>query len=123
MHCCIIPKDVLERFANDTKLSREIRSALSDTARITEALRRARVEVGKATNVGQLSGVSLAAIELAPAPQVTVYDCKHTSSLPGVPVPAPKSSKDKTGKRAFDETTSVAKFYNDVFNRNSIDNA
>jgi hypothetical protein len=32
--------------------------------------------------------------ELAPAPQVTVYDCKHGQSLPGTPVPNPGSSTD-----------------------------
>jgi Zn-dependent metalloprotease len=34
----------------------------------------------------------------------------------------PGSSPDPTAKRAFTETTGVAKFYKDVFNRNSIDN-
>lgn len=37
-------------------------------------------------------------------------------------MPNPETSSDPTAKRALNETTSVAKFYKDVFNRSSIDN-
>src|ERR1019366_1540761 len=61
--------------------------------------------------------------KLAAAPIVTVYDCKHSQTLPGTPVPKPGSSTDSTAKRTFKEITSVADFYKKVFKRNSIDNA
>jgi Zn-dependent metalloprotease len=60
-------------------------------------------------------------IMLAAAPAVTVYDCKHTQTLPGAPVPKPKTSSDATAKRTFNQTNKVAKFYKQIFNRNSID--
>jgi Zn-dependent metalloprotease len=63
------------------------------------------------------------AAELAAAPAVTVYDCKHTQTLPGTPIASPGDASDGATKRAFDETTKVAEFYKQVFGRNSIDNA
>lgn len=119
--CCIVPKDVLERFAGDKKLGAELRKAAADSARITDLLRMLRRQHGELTSVAQAMGAHF--VELAASPKVTVYDCKHTQNLPGTPVPNPKKSKDSTAKRAFVETTSVAKFYKAVFNRNSIDGA
>ncbi|MDW6022700.1 M4 family metallopeptidase [Mesorhizobium sp. BAC0120] len=58
---------------------------------------------------------------LAPKPAVTVYDCQHSTSLPGTPIRNPSSSSDATAKRTFDETTAVADFFNTCFGRNSVD--
>ncbi len=123
MHCTcyIVPKDVLTRLANDKRLSTEARKAALDTARVSAEIRKLRIQAGELTMVSQSIGAHLE--ELAAAPKVTVYDCRHTQTLPGAPVSAPNNSKDKTAKRAFTETTSVAEFYKKVFNRNSIDNA
>ncbi len=119
--CSIIPKDVLERFASDRNLTAELRKAAADSARITDVLRSLRKQAGELTSLTIASGAHL--VELAPAPGITVYNCKHTQNLPGTPVPAAKSSRDATAKHAFVETTEVAKFYKVVFGRNSIDNA
>jgi Zn-dependent metalloprotease len=119
--CCIVPKDVLERFAGDKKLSAELRKAAADSARVTDLLRTLRQQHGELTSVARAMGSHL--VEIAASPKVTVYDCKHTQNLPGTPVPNPGKSKDNTAKRAFVETTSVAKFYKAVFKRNSIDDA
>jgi len=119
--CCIVPKDVLDRLSHDKTLTQEQRKAMVDTARVSDALRNVRVQAGLLTNVSQSIGAHLAA--LAAAPKVTVYDCKQTQTLPGTPVPKPKTSTDATCKRAFNETTKVARFYKQVFKRNSIDNA
>ena len=62
-------------------------------------------------------------IALASAPAVTVYDCRHTQTLPGTPIAGPEGTSDEAAERAFDQTSKVAKFYKDVFGRNSIDNA
>jgi Zn-dependent metalloprotease len=43
--------------------------------------------------------------------------------LPGIPISNPADSSDPTCKQAFTETAALAKFYQDVFGRNSIDNA
>jgi Zn-dependent metalloprotease len=119
--CSIVPKDVLERFAGDKKLNAELRKAAANSARLSDVLRGLRRQSGELTNLAQSMGAHLTV--LAASPKVTIYDCKNTQTLPGTPVPSPKNSKDPTAKRAFLETTSVAKFYKAVFNRNSIDDA
>src|SRR5579862_8964674 len=115
--CFIVPTDVLERFAGDKKLEAEVRQGAADSARVTNALRGLRLQHGELTNLSRASGAHL--LEIATTPKVTVYDCKHSQTLPGSPVPNPPKSKDPTAKRAFVETTSVAKFYKAIFGRNS----
>lgn len=117
--CFIVPREVLTRFARDKDLSAELRRAFLDTAQISHEIRDLRSQAAKMTSTALAHAGVL--VELAPAPLVTVYDCKHTFTLPGTPVPNPGSSADPTAKRNFGETTNVAKFYKDVFNRNSID--
>ncbi|MBB3173676.1 Zn-dependent metalloprotease [Endobacter medicaginis] len=56
-------------------------------------------------------------------PPSLVYDCRHATTLPGTPVANPANSADATVKRACVEASSVAKFYWDVFGRDSIDGA
>jgi Zn-dependent metalloprotease len=117
--CFIIPRDVLTRLSQDPELEAEVRKNFLDTAQISHEIRGLRTQAGLLTSVAVAHG---AFVELAAAPMVTVYDCKHTQTLPGTPVPNPGSSADPTAKRTFNETTGVAKFYKDVFKRNSIDN-
>ena len=119
--CFIVPQDVLEKLAKDSKLSEEVRKASADTGRISVEIRKLRKQAGKLTTAATAGGAPLA--ELAAAPAVTVYDCKQTQTLPGTPVPNPGSTADATAKRTFKETTGVANFYKKVFNRNSIDDA
>lgn len=117
--CSIVPHDVLMRLAQDRELSAELRKGLFNTAQIGNEVRFLRSQAAKLTSV--VTAHAGAFVALAPAPVVTVYDCKNTQSLPGAPVQAPGNSPDKTAQRAFNETASVAKFYKEVFNRNSID--
>jgi Zn-dependent metalloprotease len=119
--CHIVPKDVLERLAGDKKLSAELRRGAADSARLSDGLRALRTQAGALTALAQASGAHL--VELAASPKITVYDCKTSQTLPGTPVASPKTAKDATAKRAFVETTDVAKFYKAVFGRNSIDDA
>ena len=119
--CFIVPKDVLERLAGDKQLAHDLRKASADSARISDTIRKMRIDAGELTAVSQSLGAHL--LELAPSPKVTVYDCKNTQALPGTPLAGPGAGKDTTAKRTFKETTAVAKFYKSVFGRNSIDNA
>jgi len=119
--CHIVPKDILERLAGDKKLSTELRRAARDSARLSDGLRNLRSQAAELTQLAQATGAHL--VELAPSPKVTVYDCKHSQTLPGTPVPGAKTSRDATAKRCFAETTQVAKFFKSVFGRNSIDDA
>jgi Zn-dependent metalloprotease len=118
--CFIIPRDVLTRLSQDPELGAELRKNMLDTAQISHQMRELRVQAGLLTSVALAHAAALPV--LAAAPAVTAYDCKHTSNLPGTPVPNPGGSGDPTAKRTFAETTKVAKFYKDVFGRNSIDN-
>src|SRR5215831_9230633 len=114
--CFIVPSDVLEKLTHDKKLSARLRKASADTARLSVEIRKLRNQAAALTTVAA-SVAPLA--KLAAAPKVTVYDCKHTQTLPGTPIANPKNSADATAKRTFRETTSVAAFYKKVFKRNS----
>jgi len=118
--CFIIPRDVLTRLSQDPELEAEVRKNFLDTAQISHQLRQLRTQAGLLTSVAVAHADALNV--LAAAPAVTMYDCKHTMTTPGTPVPNPGGSSDQTAKRAFGETTKVAEFYKTIFGRNSIDN-
>ncbi|HXC59776.1 MAG TPA: M4 family metallopeptidase, partial [Steroidobacteraceae bacterium] len=52
---------------------------------------------------------------------VSVFDCEHGNVLPGRSLVHPDSATDETARRTFTETTEVARFYREVFGRNSLD--
>ena len=120
--CSIIPHDVLTRFASDTGLPTTLRQSMLHSAQLGTHFRALRE---------QFNALSQTAFSLplarppVPRPHVLppgqVYDCHHSMSLPGAPVANPGSSADATAKRAYDESEAVAKFYWDVFQRDSID--
>lgn len=124
--CFIVPPEVLRRLADDESVPAESREALRDSLTLDSAWRVVRDAQTQAVRLNwlaeEISTGRFAAL-LATTPAVTVYDCKHTRSLPGVPVPTPGNSSDVTAKRAFDEATGVAKFYKQCFGRNSVDDA
>ncbi len=119
--CFIIPKDVLERFANDKKLSAADRQSFADSAQYEDAWRAVRAANAKLSASAQALLVS-GVLPVGP-PTVTVSDCQHGTTLPGVPTSNPGASSDATVKRAFDEATGVAQFYQTIFGRNSVDNS
>jgi len=118
--CFIIPRDVLERLANDPAMDAKTRKAVTDTISISHEIRVIRDQARALT--GLTMSLAAAPAELAPVPAVRVFDCKHHTSLPGTPVSNAGSSSDATAKRTFDQTTAVADFYKKTFSRNSIDN-
>jgi Zn-dependent metalloprotease len=117
--CFIVPNDVLTRLSQDKKLSAQLRKRMVDTVEISHELRELRTQAARLTRVAATRAGGL--VTLAAAPSITVYDCRHTQTLPGTPVPRPKTSSDRSVKRAFNQTAKVARFYQQVFNRNSID--
>lgn len=119
--CFIIPKDALERLANDVGLSEELRKASEHTSRISAELRKLRDQAIALTSATKAVGTLPAA--LAPFPAVTLYDCQQQQATPGTPLSNPGQSDDPTASRAFQETMAVADFYAKVFGRNSIDGA
>jgi Zn-dependent metalloprotease len=123
MHCfCqIIPNEVLERFSKDTRLSADQRKHFANSALIGTEIRKLRKQSAKITSV--TSSLGLVAGTVPAAPPITVSDCQHNLTLPGIPVADPLNSADGTTKRAAVETSAVADFYKTVFSRNSIDDA
>lgn len=119
--CHIVPKDVLVRFSEDTSLSDSIRVGLANTASIDVAIRKMRIQAGELTRVAGVAPQLM--VQLAASPAITMYDCRHAQTLPGVSVPSPSSSLDQTVKRAAATTAKVAEFYQKVFGRNSVDGA
>lgn len=124
--CSIIPTNVLRSLSEDASMPEESRQALRDSAALEpvwRTLRSAHAEAFQASLLATgLANARLAGV-LAPAPQVLVYDCGGTTSLPGVAVADPGHSNDPTVKRAFTSTTDVVHFYRQGFDRNSIDDA
>ena len=115
--CSIGPPRVLRRFARDKRLSAKERKAFSDAIEYEKQWRRLRAvhtELSAASSRLERGAAP-------PAPKITVFDCKHGTTLPGVPVAAP--GKDATSERAFAETAAVAAFYEQLFGRNSVDDA
>ena len=118
--CFIIPPDVLERLSRDRKIPLAARHAAARTAKVSTEIRKLR---DQATKITRVAGAAGAPRVLASTPKVTVYDCKQSQTLPGLPVANPGSATDATAKRTFVETTGVAAFYRKAFGRNSIDDA
>jgi Zn-dependent metalloprotease len=120
--CHIVPPDVLRRFSEDHSLSAERRKNFADTIKIDAEMRQLRIQAAKLTRVASMIAPA-AAVALAPAPAITVYNCNHGQTLPGAYVADPANAPDATAKHVFVETTSLAAFYSRVFGRNSVDGA
>ncbi len=119
-HCQFVPDDVLERIACDPTLSKEVCDNADYSAKLSQHFRDIRLQSKK------LAGFMLethALTTLTENPEVTLFDCKRTHSLPGVQILAPGTSNDATVRRTYTETDHVATFLRKVFQRNSIDNA
>lgn len=120
--CFIIPRDVLTRLASDQALDPGVRQDLLHTAQISSHFRAVREQNNALTQ-------TLISLPFPPRPfpkrhtlpAGLVYDCHHGTTLPGAQVANPDASADGTIKRAFGEEIAVAKFYWDVFKRDSID--
>src|SRR5262245_52896748 len=97
--CAIIPQDVLDRLASDTRFGAEARKAAADSARVSGEIRKLRAQAVVLTSVSRAMGAHF--VQLAATPKILVFDCKHTQTLPGSPMTGPAKSKDKTVKRAF----------------------
>ena len=119
--CFIVPKSVLERFANDKSLTADLRRAAFESSLLSDLLRQSRTQQGAFISASRTIAAHLD--ELAAQPESVVFDCRHTHALPGKSIPNPGTSTDASAKRAFTEAAKVAEFYQTVFKRNSVDNA
>ncbi|TEA03946.1 M4 family metallopeptidase [Mycobacteroides salmoniphilum] len=119
----IIPPAVLSRLAEDGDIAEDSRVALLSTAASELSWRTLRNAHTRATQAASGITISAAATALAKVPETPVFDCRQTTSLPGVAVADPATSTDATVQRAFIETAAVVRFYRECFGRNSVDNA
>lgn len=117
--CKFIPDEVLTRLANDSKIKNFDRDALQRTLAVDRQMR--LVREANASLSASSSMIAESLVPLAKKPVIKVFDCQHGSVLPGTPVPNPQSSPDQTVKRTGKNTTDVAKFFRQVFGRNSLD--
>lgn len=118
--CQIVPDEVLKRWACDPQLSEELCKNAEYSARLSEHFRDIRLQTKK------LAGFLLdthTLTTLTENPEVTLFDCKQTLSLPGSQVRNPARSEDPTVTRTYTETDLLASFLRKVFKRNSADNA
>jgi Zn-dependent metalloprotease len=119
--CQIIPNEVLERFSKDPSLSADQRKHFANAVLVGTQIRKLRTQAGKLTAV--TASLGLVAGTVPAAPTITISDCQHNQTLPGIPVADPTNSADGTAKRAAVETSAVADFYKTAFGRNSIDDS
>lgn len=120
-HCTIIPQKVLRRLARDRKLPAATRKAIATSLKFERAWRVARAAHAESARLASADlprGVAPIAV-----PAITVYDCRHTTSKPGVLVTSPAASADAAARNAYTETSKVAEFYETIFGRNSVDDA
>lgn len=119
-HCQFIPDDVLENLACDPTLSKEVCENADYSAKLSQHFRDIRFQTKK------LAGFVLETHTLQTLtenPEITLFDCRQTLSLPGTQVQQPGTSNDATVKRTYTETGNVATFLREIFKRNSVDNA
>lgn len=119
--CFIVPADVLQRLADELDLSAEARQALRVSAILDGHMRQLREQIQRLT--ATTNALAPMKITVASAPAVTVYNCRGSQTLPGQPVQNPANNGDVDAQQIFKVTTGVAQFYQQVFNRNSIDDA
>ncbi|MEK7779373.1 MAG: M4 family metallopeptidase [Pseudomonadota bacterium] len=111
----------MEKLAKDPDLSKELRKAFQHSNQISVELRKMRTGALSLTKKARM--VAPFPEALASFPSVTIFDCKHLQTLPGIPLSNPVQSGDSSALRAFKKTTAVANFFQKVFGRNSIDGA
>lgn len=117
----IVPRKALLRLSENEAIDPKIRANLKKTALLDTQIRLLRAQAQQFTT----SAISLMGkpANVASAPAVNVYDCQNTTSLPGKLIEHPEKSKDDLAKTVFKTTTSVAAFFKQEFDRNSLDDA
>lgn len=118
--CAIIPPYILRQLAEHGTAGQ--REAALHTLAISAAIRETRAAIGPTMRLAAMAGPGLAAAAAAPE-QISVYDAKTGSTLPG-------TLRRRTGQppvadpavnQAYDGADETYQFYRDVLGRNSVD--
>lgn len=122
---CILPPHILIAIAKSTEASAELRAAAVDALSIDHSLRNERqmFSLMGGLQVEALPSISEAAGGL-PQKHRTIYDCGHTTALPGnvVRTEGQAAVGDNSVNRAYDGLGATFDFYLNNLHRNSIDN-
>lgn len=114
----IIPPVVMRDLADDEGLPSASRDAFARTLELDVGWRDLRAAFGQAVQHGLMATPENTA--LAEVPEVVVYDCEQTRSLPGIAITI-ADSNDESVTRVSAATEAVARFLRETFGRNSID--
>jgi Zn-dependent metalloprotease len=117
--CFIVPLSVLRDLAQGRKIGSADRGRYRRAYATTQKLRLVREGHRLAALAGHQSGLRPLAAAVASQPAEHLFDCRHTTTLPGAPAGV---STDPAFKVVFDTTAKVAEFYKTVLGRNSVDN-
>jgi Zn-dependent metalloprotease len=126
--CTIVPPHILDRLARtgDTEVSATARRTLEHDAR--ERTRRRLTTVigpvgGTASSASATGAAGTAGAAPSDQPQRTLYDARHSDSLPGRKVrrEGGKATKDASVNRAYDGLGATFETYLKVYERHSID--
>lgn len=117
-HCCLLPPFVLESLARNgtpQQRARALRTLSTDAT-----MRSLRATAGR-TRRTQQPGAAVAAI--APGPRRTIYDARHTQTIPGDLVRGEGSmpSGDAAVDEAYDGLGATYDFFWQTFERSSVD--
>ncbi|MDX6354130.1 MAG: hypothetical protein QOF98_1033 [Streptomyces sp.] len=121
--CTIVPPHILDRLARtgDAEVSATARRTLEHDAR-ERTQRRLTTAIGPVGGTASATGATGAA---APSdqPERTLYDARHSDSLPGRKVrrEGGKATKDASVNRAYDGLGATFETYLKVYERHSID--
>ncbi|MDQ0454149.1 M4 family metallopeptidase [Rhizobium paknamense] len=116
--CRIVPEKVLIALAEDPDLPEDARNRLSETLNLDQQIRRFRDSARELTLAKQ--AFHAFSVTVAREPSIPVYDCNHSMTLPGVQIADPASSRDADARTTFETTSGVARFFREIFDRNSI---
>lgn len=114
---CIIPEDILVKHSKDSDLPKEIKNTSRETNRVSKEHRKIRTKALSLTRKTQALTPLSAALSSTPA--IAVYNCKNLMSLPGIPA----QLNEPIALHVHTQTTMILEFYQNVFGRNSLDNA
>lgn len=115
---CILPPYILRQIAIHGSAAQ--RRAAVDTLATDQSFRAMRAEIGAAGGPSRSASAPRAA---GAEPQRTIYDAKHSQSLPGTVVrrEGGSVSADVAVNEAYDGLGATFNFYWEIFQRNSID--
>jgi Zn-dependent metalloprotease len=115
--CYFIPPSVYRELGRDNSLSPALRRRFRTAARVDAQVRKMRAS---ARTITAILNPNLQAFGVFTDPPVVLFDSHGSANLPGLPIAT--GSADPLVPKVSGRTNEVAKFFAEIFNRNSFDN-